>query len=152
MKRSTHTHRKLVKRIALGLAVDAVAVPAAQAQTYSTGPAANGSVSVAQPAIPTDGPRAGGVPETLLRISTDGPRSGPSAAQLREVIAETYTTDAPRSGPATVDLPQAAPLTGPSGFDWLDAGIGIAIGIAASLGLVAIVLLVARRRERVPAY
>ena len=150
MKRSTHTHRKLVKRFALGLAVAAIAVPAAaQAQTYSTGPPAESGVPSA---IPTDGPRAAGVPETQLRISTDGPRSGPSAAQLREVIADNYTTDAPRSGPATVDLPQAEPLTGPSGFDWLDAGVGIAIGIAVSLVLVAVALLVSRRRERIPAF
>ena len=133
MKRSTHTHRRLIKRIALGLAVAAIAVPAAQAQgelgQYST-----------------DGPRAGGPSPTQLQMSTDGPRSGPSAAQIRDAKLATFTTDAPRSGPATVELPQAQPVNGPS-FDWRAAGIGIAIGVAASLLLAAIALVVTRRRD-----
>ena len=135
MKRSTRTHHRMIKRIALGLAVAAIAVPAAQAQgelgQYST-----------------DGPRAGGPSATLLQVSTDGPRSGPSAAQISDAKLDTFTTDAPRSGPATVELPQAQPVSGPS-FDWRAAGIGIAIGIAASLLMAAIALLVSRRRDHV---
>ena len=151
MKLRTRIHRRRLRHITLVLVAAAIVAPSAQAVGVPSQPFPTMDNGVPS-AIPTDGPRAGGVPETQLRISTDGPRSGPSAAQLHEVIADTYTTDAPRSGPATVDLPQAEPLTGPSGFDWLDAGVGIAIGIAASLVLVAVVLLVSRRRERIPAF
>lgn len=139
MKRSPHTRRRLIKRIALGLAVAAIAVPTAAAQDQ-LGP------------YSTDGPRAGGPTAAQLQVSTDGPRSGPSAEQIRQAKLDTFTTDAPRSGPATVELPTVTPISAPTGFDWRSAGVGIAIGIAASLLMAAVALVATRRRGQVPAH
>ena len=150
MKRSTHTHRKLVKRIALGLAVAAIAVPAAR-RPRRTRPAPRRKAASRPRSRPTALAPAASPRRSSASRPTDRARAL-RPTQLRDAYADNYTTDAPRSGPATVDLPQAEPLTGPSGFDWLDAGVGIAIGIAVSLVLVAVALLVSRRRERIPAF
>jgi hypothetical protein len=71
----------------------------------------------------------------------DSPRSGPATT------LPAFPIDSPRSGPVTVELPQAAPVSGP-GFDWADAGIGIAIGLGVGLLLAAAGLLMVRRRDQ----
>ncbi len=124
MRFSLRTSRRRLRLLAVGLAVAAIAAPAA-----------HGTLSP----YSADGPRSGGA--ELAPYSIDGPRSGPATT------LPGFAVDGPRSGPATVDLPTAAPVPRP-GFDWADAGIGIAIGLGVGLVLAAGALLVGRQHGR----
>ena len=110
-------YRRCLRWAAVGLAAAAVGVPAAQASS---------------PAPPTQGEG--------WSYSHDGPRSGPATT------LPAFSVDGPRSGPASVELPSPVAASGP-GFDWLHAGIGIAIGAAVGLIAVAAALLLSRRRR-----
>jgi hypothetical protein len=64
MTRSTTTYRRIVRRLALGLMLAAIAVPAAHAG------------NAVQPLYTVDAPRSGPSAGELRVYSTDGPRSG----------------------------------------------------------------------------
>lgn len=141
--------------MALGLAVAATVTPSALGQAYGELYHTQGAGLSAMPAygelyqthdagvaptLPDDRatrPTAA-LPSELPQHSVDGPRSGP-ASNL-----PAFSTGAPRTAPDVVSKPVTAPVVG-SGFDWSDAGIGIAVGLGAA-SLFGTALVASRRR------
>lgn len=152
------TYRKWVRRLALGLALAAIAAPSAQAIGVGGQP----------PPRHDDGPRPGNLvtaPVELPAIEVDSngylqakPSVGPTDVPTPQVTIPEGWGNA-QFGPANfVTVPSASPsvpLGDPSPtapvatpeFDWADAGVGIAIGAGLAL-LLAAGLMLGRRRGR----
>ena len=119
MKYSTRTYRRWLRRIALGLAVAAVAVPSAQA------------ADPAQVTIPEGWENAQFGPANLPVVTK------PTPVAPSDILNGQW-------GPANfVTAPAPVKVIGPSGFDFRDAAVGAAIAIAAML-LAAAALLITR--------
>jgi hypothetical protein len=148
MSFSNRFRRRLIRRLALGLAVAAVLAPAAQASLDPGGmpctPACSWLESAGadvRPTVPDDRavrPTIVSGPSAAGQYSVDGPRSGPVTN------LPTFSTDAPRTAPDAIVKPVAVPVAG-SGFDWSDAGVGI--GIAFGVALLGAALLTGGRRR-----
>jgi hypothetical protein len=138
MRSTFRTCRRRLRLLAIGLAAVAIAAPVAQADTWWV---AGGDQGVFESGVPGGGylPDAV-VPSAGWPYSHDGPRSGPATT------LPAFPIDSPRSGPVTVELPQAGPVPG-HGFDWADAGIGVAVGLGFGLVVAAAGLLMLRRRD-----
>lgn len=150
----TRKRYRSIRRIVVALAAMALLVP---------------SVSAALPdgVGGTYGGGVGGVLRPDDRPGSRGPGSAPvtdglgrpldPAAVRDESTQARPTAQEPRSAPPIVRMdgypapvaPEApAPIVvQPTGFDWRDAGVGVAIGAAAVLALAAGVLVIGRRRD-----
>jgi len=154
--KTTATYRRsIVKRLALGLAIAAVAAPIAQAQTPIPAELSNrqfGPSGLAAVTIPaelsgrqfgptTAGQGASSEPGTVPS-QFDGRQFGPSQMPLVTIPNDLSSRE---YGPATFtgNLPVATPVA--DGFHWRDAGVGAAIAVAVAL-LGAAALLVGRKR------
>jgi hypothetical protein len=151
------THRRFVKRIALGLAVAAVAAPTAQAAVSIPDELSGrqfGPSGLAVVVIPDElsgrqfgptlagheiGQQQGTVPAEL-----EGRQFGPSSLPIVTIPEDLAGR---QFGPATftTEAPVAAPVA--DRFDWRDAGVGAAIAAAVALILAASALLIGRRRD-----
>jgi hypothetical protein len=135
MKTTSTRRTRIVKRLALGLAIAAVAAPAAQAGVTIPPELSGRQLS------PTTG---GGVVSELGAIpgQLEGRQFGPSSLPL---VTMPEDLSGREFGPATFtsDLPVITPVA--DGFDWRDAGVGAAVAVAVSL-LAAAALLIGRRR------
>lgn len=188
MKRRTLTHTRWLRRIALGLAVVAVAAPSAQGMILedTTGNSGSGQVTdgLGRPLDPSavKGPEQ--TPTVVVDISkfriatqiADEPvrpddravRPAPAdvltqtpvrpddrairptivdGTQAPVVLTPVGRVHGPVPGDTALisDQPQSAPVSGTS-FDWNDAGIGIAIGVAACLALMTAWMLLGGRK------
>jgi hypothetical protein len=160
MKTTSTRRTRLAKRLALGLAIAAVAAPAAQAGVTippelsgrAFGPGGSGQRTYTLPAIPPElsgrqfSPTTGGgvVSEPgAIPGQLEGRRFGPSSLPL---VTMPEDLSGREFGPATFtpDLPVVTPVA--DGFDWRDAGIGAAAVVAAVALLAAAALLIGRRR------
>jgi len=160
MKTTATPRRRLVKRLALGLAIAAVAAPAAQAGVAipaelsgrQFGPGGSGQTSYVLPAIPAElsGREFSPIPGAMgdiaapggVPVQLEGRQLGPSSLPLATIPEDLSGREL---GPATFTptLPVTTPVA--DGFDWRDAGIGAAIAVAVAL-LGAAALLIGRRR------
>lgn len=136
MPTTTSGLRRIPRSLAAILAVTAVAVPAAHADSLrDSGPANN---AAAAPALRDSGPANNAVAAQAPALRDSGPAN--NVAQVQ----------APAPGPARgqglvrVDAPPALPAA-PDGFDWEAAGLGA--GTAAALGLLGFAGLQARSRS-----
>jgi hypothetical protein len=158
MSFSYRIRRKLIRRVALGLAVAAVAAPsalAAEPGPLYQHPGAGLAAASAYGALhqfPDAGlrtsigigpqvhvvPRAGIVTGNLPAHSVDGPRSGPAN------VKETPVLIGGRFG-----RPDLAPNTGTASnveVAWPELGVGLGIGAVVALGLAALGFGMTRRR------
>jgi hypothetical protein len=203
MKNRTHTRRRWFGRVALGLAVVAVAAPSAQAMipADSTGSPDSGQVTdglgrpldpalvrsgdqvaavvvdtskfridaqiaddpvrpddrpvrptvdtVNPEALPTPFGQVFGIDSTPQPVRPDDRAERPVIVGGDEapLVVPTGRVHGPVAGDTTLvaDQPQSAPVSGPS-FDWNDAGVGIGIGFAACLALLAAWMLLGHRK------
>jgi hypothetical protein len=157
LKRTTHTSRWLVTALVvlLGMAVEPAAAWADERPAPGYGIAAL-SEATGRPA-PAYGVSQGlgATPASVTSIGDaphDGLLSRPAladslAAQLPSVVnLPRYETAAPRPAPERIAAPAAQAPTVHGGFDWLDAGIGIAIGFVVA-ALVGLALVTSSRRR-----
>ena len=153
------THKRLIGKVALGLAVAAVAAPAGQA--YYMGESAAGQADPGQLVAPI-GRGASGLPtlEQLkqFRFTPGEPThpfsfDGPSAAPAGPTVV---APDPSRGLPGIDQLQQfrftpasqapVVPVETTGGVDWTDVGIGAGIAIGAILAGAAAALGVRRRK------
>jgi hypothetical protein len=153
MKTSTTTTRRhLLRRIALGFAIAALAAPTAQAAT-SDPPEAGHSAGPSLTTIPAElsgrqfGPTTAAVVSDALPGLVEGRQYGPSTLPL---VAIPDSLSGRQFGPTTGESIPVVPVATPAdGFGWGDAGIGA--GIAVALGLLAMGTLRLTRRQTDPA-
>lgn len=153
----TRKRHWLLRRVALALAAAAVAVPSASAAFPDSYSGASGGAPVARPDDRADprGPGTAGTP----RVVTDGLGRPLDPAAVRDEGGRLRPGQEPRSAPPVVrqdglrnpgagtPQPPSTIVVEPGGFDWRDAGVGMAIGAAAVLALAAGLLVVGRRRD-----
>ena len=161
MSFSYRIRSKLVRRVALGLAVAVVAAPSALAvgpeplyQHHGAGLATASAYGALH-----QFPNAGLGPQTSIGVGP-GPQTqlAPRAGILTGNLPA-FPVDSPRTGPANVTespvliggrfgRPDLAPNTSPSHVDmaWRELGIGLGIGVAVALALAAIGLGMTPRR------
>jgi hypothetical protein len=148
---TTATYRRIVKRVALGLAIAAVAAPIAQAQTPIPEDLANKQFWAVQ-IVPDElsgrqfgptlaMPLGAGEPGTIP-AQVDGRQYGPSSLPLVTIPEDLSGRE---FGPATftTDIPVSSPVV--DGFDWRDAGVGAAVAAALALFGAAAVLIGRKR-------
>lgn len=156
MKHSTHTRRRWLARMALGLTVVAVAAPSAQAMIpgdpstgTSSGQVTDGLGRPLDPALVRSGQQ---VPTVIVdaskfrlaaQLDNEPVRPDDRAVRPVPVVVPPGGIVRPddRAVRPTIEngarTPVAAtPVDRPS-FDWNDAGVGIGIGVAAALALLA---------------
>jgi hypothetical protein len=147
VKANATYRRRIVRRLALGLAIAAVAAPIAQAQTPIPSDLANKQFWAVQ-IVPDElsgrqfGPTLASNPIGQQPVELDGRQFGPSNLPLVTIPNDLSGRE---YGPATftTDLPVTIPVA--DGFHWRDAGVGAAIAVAVAL-LAAAALLVGRKR------
>jgi hypothetical protein len=157
----TRTHRKLIRKIALGLAVVAVAAPTAQAGSF-TDPAGN-SVPMTRGVGATPDDWAGHKGIVADEYVRPAPAENVRPVSAPEAVNE-YVRPAPAENVRPINAPQAIdeyvrpapadntrpatplPAVQPKGFDWTDAGIGA--GFAFGLILLASGMALVARRHR----
>jgi hypothetical protein len=175
MTSKTTVRSRIVKHVALGAVVAAVAAPVAQAQTPIPAELANEQFRVLGVTIPDElsgrqfGPsnvRLVTIPEDLsgrqyaptfggnpvaqqpgtIPAELDGRQFGPSTMPLVTIPEDLSGREL---GPATftTDLPVTIPVAVADRFDWRDAGVGAAIVAAVALMLGAVALVIGRRRH-----
>jgi hypothetical protein len=129
MKHGIRIHRRRLRRIALGLAVAAIAVPSAQAAQITAGVAHHASKisSIEQRTLP----------DARARHGVD------TAASAQPSDVSTHRVGDPW-GPATDDEP-VRPDDPATAVDWAAFGIGAGLGVAATALLLAALLGFARR-------
>lgn len=150
----THKRYRLIPRIVVALAAMALLVPSVSAALPDGADAAygGGGGTVVRPDDRPDARGPGSAPVT------DGLGRPLDPAAVRDESTRVRpTAQEPRSAPPIVRMdgypapvaPEArAPIiVQPTGFDWRDAGVGVAIGAAAVLALAAGVLVIGRRRD-----
>jgi hypothetical protein len=132
--------RTISRRIALALLV-AVTVPAAQAATHPNdrpGPlGAAPGVSAATPSVRPDdragplgiGSQTASQPSAGLRLDD---RPGIRGAGSSEPVTPSLRPD-DRPGSLGIGVVEVAPVSSGDGFDWGDAGLGLALGLAGAL-------------------
>lgn len=150
----TRPRFRLIRLATVGLASMALLVPSASAQLLDSDEGSSEGV-------------AGGVVRPDDRPDARGPGSAPVTDGLGRPLDPALVRDEgtqarptarePRSAPPIVRMDgypapvaPAAPtpiVVQPTGFDWRDAGVGIAIGAAAVLVLAAAALVIGRRRD-----
>jgi hypothetical protein len=152
---SKATYRnRLLKHLALGVAIAAVAAPAAQAQSPIPSDLANRqfwAVQIVPPELSGRqlGPTLGRLPVAqqpgTVPSELNGRQFGPSALPLVTIPSDLSGREL---GPATfaTDIPMLAPIA-QGGFDWRDAGVGAAVVAAVGLAIGALALLIGRRRN-----
>lgn len=165
MKHSTHTRRKWLARVALGLTVVAVAAPSAQAMIpgdTSPGPS-SGQVTDGL-GRPLDPSAVRSLPETAIpvvdvskfRLATQldnepvrpddrAVRPVPVAVPAGGIVRPDDRAVRPTIHGGAPTPVVAVPVDRP-GIDWNDAGIGIGIGIAAALAFLAAWVLLGGRK------
>ena len=149
---STRTHRRWLGRIALGLAVVAVAAPAAQAAGLpDPGYPAIRSVPV-DPNYPAvtmpraEGPAAGSAPVVISMPDPGYPAIRSVTVDPNYPALRIPQTSEPPAAPAELpQAPTAVPVVGADGFDFVDAVVGGAVALVAALLLAAALLIVRRR-------
>ncbi len=161
MSFSYRIRRKLIRGVALGFAVAAVAAPSALA--VGPGPLYQhdgaGLATAAAYGALHQFPNAGLTPQTSVNVGL-GPQTNlvPRAGIVTGNLP-VFSIDGPRTGPASVTespvliggrfgRPDLAPNTSPSHVDvaWRELGIGLGIGVAVALALAAIGLGMTPRR------
>lgn len=165
MKHSTHTRRRWLARVALGLTVVAVATPSAQGMIQGGTTAESGSSQVTdglgRPLDPSavKSPQETAIPTvdvSKFRLATqlDNEPVRPDDRAVRPApgVVPTVGIVRPddRAVRPTIDTGArtpvvATPVDRPS-FDWNDAGVGIGIGVAAALALLVAWMLLGGRK------
>lgn len=126
-----------LKRIALGLAVAAVAAPTAQAAVYVDGPT---------PGVQAGYIRAASHQAVRSEMSVQSPLANVNGTSKAGITAAGAALANQRHDALFV-TPQAAQSTG-SSFNWSDAGIGASVSFGAALLLLTLVGLSRRNRTR----
>lgn len=147
MKHSTNTRRRWLARVALGLAVVAVAAPSAQGMIPGdTSPGTSSGQVTDGLGRPLDPALAGGHERTPT-VVVDTSKFRIDA----QIANEPVRPDDRAVRPAIVGFAQTPLVATPvdrSSFDWNDAGVGIGIGVAAALAALAgWIMLAGRRRD-----
>ena len=138
-----------LKKIALGLAFAAVAVPTAQASVLLDGhPAPVSYTAVAQQPIASEISVQSGVPQ--LQVEGLRWQAMANAYQAQSPVRSENGFGVPGPGLAGATGPQvvAAASTTSDGFNWSDAGIGASVAFGAALMLLMAVVLGRRFRHR----
>jgi hypothetical protein len=143
-----------LKRIALGLAVAAVVVPAAQAKPIASEISVQASVPQLGPAAlvnaPANQPLGSGIQSPVNQLQVEGLRWQAMARAYQDrpgiTAAGTAVANAKHSAyPVQATQTQAA-VSG--GFNWGDAGIGASVALGIGLMLLMAVVLGRRFRSR----
>jgi hypothetical protein len=142
-----------LKRIALGLAFAAIAVPTAQAKPVPWTPASAATVSLsgaalvnAPAAVPVQSPAYSSAYQAKVealryQAMARAYLNNPGTVSTAGVVSQRHSALSSLSAPVTR-------TTSSNGFDWSDAGIGAAVAFGAALMLLMAVVLGRRFRSR----
>jgi hypothetical protein len=155
MKLKTIYRRRVVRRVALGLAVCAAFAPTAQGMYLHDGGGNGATAAAVRPDDRAARPSGTVVVETAQRPDDRAVRP---AAETSPSSLPAYSIDGPRSGPATslpvfsIDGPRSAPgVVGPGQIPAADNGLDWRVSVGIGLGALAMLMaagaaLASRRR------
>jgi hypothetical protein len=126
---------RLLKGLAAVLAAGSIATPAA----LGSGPSSPDTQDAAKAA------RAGSITDMRSPDTQDAAKASQSASAID--MQSPDTKDAANGRGGAVPTIEVVTVAAPSRFDWIDAGIGAASGLGASLVAAGALLVVLRRRR-----